>query len=147
MPDTEKKTENLKDYPAFLSSLELYSIALTRSSFRIRRDEYLKVDETSNRYALSSEVLKLGQEHFSMRCALKLRIYKSPGDIKVPLIALYAVFDLHFHASPITPEFVEQLSQSEIRLIVWPYFREYVSNVSGRMHIPPLILPMKNQSP
>ncbi len=63
----------------------------------------------------------------------------------VPSMQLATTFDLHFHAEGITKALVDTFSNAEFRFIVWPYFREYVSDVSSRMYIPPIIIPLSTE--
>jgi preprotein translocase subunit SecB len=137
----EKKSAPTTDYQAFIASLELYTIGLKESSCKIDRDEYWKKDEEHlNSYKLTSKLSSIEQKHFDVRSTFTLEITDEKS--KTALVRVVATFDLHFHASPITREFVEQFCDSEIRLIVMPFFREFVADVTARMHIPPVILPL-----
>ena len=129
------------EYAAFLASLQLFSVALVRSTSRVNRDEYLKDEETDVNFKISSQSLQIAKASFDVCSTLRLKISSSKSH-KIQLW-LTAAFELHFHGpSPLDPKFIKQFCESEIRLIVWPYFREYVSNMTGRMHIPPYILPL-----
>lgn len=141
---TEKKATLAADYQAFIASLELYFIALAEASCKINRDEYWKKEEEQlNSYKLTSKSSSIEQKHFDVRstCALDVMGEKS----KSTLVRVVVTFDLHFHASPITKEFVEKFCDAEIRLIVMPFFREYVANVTARMHVPPIVLPLSTK--
>lgn len=128
-------------YTDFLASLDLFSVALVRSTFRVNREEYLKDEDTNVNFRLSSKGLDVSESHFDVCSTLRLKI----SSVKTKKLQLWltAVFELHFHgSSPLDPKFVKQFCESEIRLVVWPYFREYVSNITSRMHIPPFVLPL-----
>ena len=45
----------------------------------------------------------------------------------------------------INDEFFEIFSQFTLEMLMWPYFRELVQNITSRMSIPPLTLPMKRK--
>jgi hypothetical protein len=64
------------------------------------------------------------------------------GKSKVHIVSIAATYDLHFHAKVKPKPLVDKFCNSDLRLIVWPYFREYVTDVSARMYIPPVILPL-----
>ena len=143
---TERRSQAAADYKAFISSLQLYTIGLAESSCEINRDGYWEDgEEQSISYKLISKPLKSDHEkgHFDVRSRLEVAI--SRGKSKPPVLRVSAAFDLHFHANSLTKDFVEKFCESEIRLIVWPYFREYVTNITARMHIPPVILPLSNK--
>jgi preprotein translocase subunit SecB len=140
----EKKIAKDSGYAAFIASLHLYSIGLAESSCSIDRDEYWgKDEEKSVSYKMMSKPLALQEKTFDARSSLTLTITGEKS--KAAIVKIVVTFELHFHASPITKELVDKFCESEIRLIVWPYFREYVSNTIGRMHIPPVILPLSDK--
>jgi preprotein translocase subunit SecB len=127
-------------YADFIGSLAPMTIALISESFRIDRIRYLESKSDSISVKLSSKLVGLGEEFFDVRSALDLKI--SEVGEKQPLVKFTAVYDLHFHAVGVTQARVEKFIDSEQRLVIWPYFRELVSNASARMHVPPIILPV-----
>jgi preprotein translocase subunit SecB len=145
MPTVDKNLDAKPDYQAFLASLDVYMIALTHSAFRIQRDEYFEGSEDNKiSFKLSSKSNSVGEKHFDVRSTLNLTASNEKS--KKILVRFTATFELHLHASPVNEEFVKRFCESEIRLIVWPYFREYVSDVTARMYIPPLILPLSEHT-
>lgn len=145
MPIAKKISEVKPDYEAFLASLEVYMIALTRSSFRIQRDEYFEGSEDNSiSFKLSSKPISVAEKHCDIRSTLILQV--TNGKSKKVIIRFAATFELHFHFSLPNEEFIKRFCESEIRLVVWPYFREYVSDVTARMYIPPLILPLSEHN-
>jgi hypothetical protein len=139
--DRKITTDN---YSKFLSELELFSIALIRSTCRVNRKEYLHVDDTNVSFKLSSKSLQVHDSSFDVCSTLRLKVTsEKSGDLQ---LWITATFEMHIHgAAPLAPEFIERFCDSEVRLIVWPYFREYVGNMSTRMHIPPFILPLRSR--
>jgi preprotein translocase subunit SecB len=141
---TEKRKSKLVSdaYPVFLSALELYRIALVRSTCRVNREEYLKVEDADINFRLSSTSRDIQETHFDACSTLRLNVRSE----KTRALQLWvsATYELHFHGdSPLAPKFIKRFCESEIKLIVWPYFREYIGNISSRMHIPPFILPLQ----
>ena len=130
-----------REYATFLAALELFSIALARSTVRVDREEYLKDEETNVNFKLFSKPIEIGETHFDVCSTLRLKI--STEKSKKLQLWLATTYELHFHsASTLDAKFIKQFCDSEIRLVVWPYFREFVSNMTGRMHIPPFVLPL-----
>jgi preprotein translocase subunit SecB len=143
MPETTEKTR-VADYSEFIKSLELYSIGLSSATCDLNRDAYWeKSGEKSITFKLVSKSTEILQKHFDVRSTLTLNV--SGEKSKSPALKIAATFDLHFHSPSVSKEFVEKFCESEIRLIVWPYFREYVQDVTVRMYIPPVILPLSNK--
>jgi preprotein translocase subunit SecB len=127
-------------YSSFLSSLDPTTIALIHEAFRIDRLKYLESEKDSLNVRVSSKLLSIGDGFFDVRSTLILVITKA-GDEK-PLVRFLATYDIHFHGKEINKRNVDRFITSELRLIIWPYYRELVNNASGRMHIPPIILPI-----
>jgi preprotein translocase subunit SecB len=142
-PPTEKKAATELSYESFIASIQLYMIGLAEASCSIDRDEYWgTAEEKSISYKLTSKASSVEDDSFDARSTLTLTL--SGDKSKKQFVKISVSFDLHFHADLTKKEYVDQFCKSEIRLIVWPYFREYVSNTIGRMHIPPVILPISN---
>jgi len=40
-----------------------------------------------------------------------------------------------------TDEFFDVYKEVSLKLNTWPYFREFVNNITSRMNIPPLTIP------
>jgi preprotein translocase subunit SecB len=144
MTTEERESEALKDrYASFLSDLNLFSISLIRSTCRVNREEYLKDDEAQVSYKLSSRSLDVQEHHFDVCSTIRLKV--STEKTKVLQLWVSATFELHFHGTPpLDQKYIKRFCDSEIKLIAWPYFREYISNLSSRMHIPPFTLPLQN---
>jgi preprotein translocase subunit SecB len=139
----EKKTIKDTAYADFIASLQLYTVGLVESSCAINRKDYWgKDEEKSISYKFSSKSSSLEDDHFDARSTLSLTM--SGEKSKIQMVKIIVAFDLHFHVNVAKQQFVDQFCESEIRLIVWPYFREFVSNTIARMHIPPVILPISN---
>jgi preprotein translocase subunit SecB len=60
-----------------------------------------------------------------------------------PAIAVECTYVAHFHCDgcEVTREFAERFTQSELRLVVWPYFRQFVNDATARMAIQPIVIP------
>ena len=145
MPRTsaQKKTVNEPSYADFIATLQLYSIGLAETNCSINRPEFWKKEKANINYQLISKASDIGDEAFDAKSTLTLAVTGEKS--KTQAVQITVAFDLHFHAKIARKEFVEKFCESEIRLIVWPYFREYVSNTIARMHIPPVILPISNK--
>jgi preprotein translocase subunit SecB len=126
------------EYTQFLQSVELISISIVHSSFRIRRDEYLRSEDTQNEARLRCTPIEVGDGSFDLRATLKL----TASSEHRPLVRLFATYELHFHSKNVTRERVERFASNEVRVVIWPFFREYVASATARMHVPPIILPI-----
>jgi hypothetical protein len=141
---TEKRPKLAFDYTAFIGSLSLHTINLKETSCEIDRDAFWKGEDRSIAYKFTAEPIGTAkEEYFDARARLEVTV---AGDkSKSNMVKIAATFDLHVHAKATPKEYVKKFCDSEIRLIVWPYFREFVMDISGRMYIPPIILPLSDK--
>ncbi len=135
-----QKTDN---YSRFLASVDPIIIALVQETFRIDRERYLKSEREVLRAGIESKLVKLGKDAFDVRTSLVLTATTAPA--AKPLIDFRAVYNLHFHGSGITEANVKRFVTNELRIVIWPYFRELVNNATARMHVPPIILPVSSR--
>lgn len=147
MPTVErigKKTKQTPlDYNAFLRSLQLHVISLKEASCDIDREAYWEHKERNLAYKMQAATIHVEGDYFDVQA--KLEVTMTGGKSKVHQIRISTIFYLHFHADTIPKMLLDKFCNSDLRLIVWPYFREYVSDVSSRMYIPPVILPLSNE--
>ncbi|MFZ0914636.1 MAG: hypothetical protein WBQ76_06215 [Candidatus Korobacteraceae bacterium] len=127
-------------YSRFLSSLKLVTIAMTESRFRINRDAFL--DEPEDVFmTLSSRTHKIAKTFFELEAKLEVKAARKKTG--AGSLQLQAVYLLHIHAKPpISKGAIKRFADEELRLLIWPYLREYVASTCGRMHVPPIILPL-----
>lgn len=55
----------------------------------------------------------------------------------------HIVYILHEPSIKISKSFMDIFRQMTVGMLLWPYFRQLVSDITSRMHLPPLTLPMK----
>jgi preprotein translocase subunit SecB len=140
-PPTKREST---DYASFLRGIKLIGLGLAECSATIDRAAYFDSGKKNNTRTISAEY-KLGQlekEFFDVTARFTLTVEDKMKPPKA--LAVECIFDAHFHCSTsdVSRERAERFTQSELRLILWPYFREFVSDISGKMAIPPLLIPL-----
>jgi preprotein translocase subunit SecB len=141
MTRREKDPQDLVGYTGFLKSLELSLIGLTETSVKVDRDEYLNEENHAISMAWGSKPLKSGREYFDVRVELTVKVSKPKA--QKHFLELKVAYLLHVHCIKDFPaEHVDRFCNAEVRLMIWPYFREYVTSMCGRIHIPPVFLPL-----
>lgn len=59
------------------------------------------------------------------------------------LLAVDLLFEAHLHIDvPMEKALAERFTQTDFRLIVLPYARYAISNVTAQMSIPPIVIPL-----
>jgi preprotein translocase subunit SecB len=138
---TDKRTRVETDrYTNFVRSLELSIIALTSSSARIKRKEYFATKEPDLTVDVGLKPSRVAGDHFDLHGEAKVKLTRKRSG---PLFELSVTYELHFHGKPpMDAKLVRRFADSDAHVIFWPYLREYVSDMSARMYIPPILLPV-----
>ncbi len=147
---TTKKKESQtkqgeKSYQQFLRALEFVGMGLKTSSSRIDRATYFRLRESKKRLrkkiVTKYEVNDMARDYFNLMATFRLTLEERKTGIS-PL-AIEATYHIHFHGKPpIREEFAKRFANSEFELIVWPFFRQFVYDISARMSIPPISVPL-----
>jgi preprotein translocase subunit SecB len=137
----KKDSQELAGYTEFLQSLELLLIGLSETSAKVDRDRYLGEENHSISIWWAGKPLKRGRNHFDVRAELTVKVSKPKS--RAAFLELKTAYLLHIHCMKDCPAgYVDRFCNVEVRLMIWPYFREYVTSMCGRMHIPPVFLPL-----
>jgi hypothetical protein len=134
-----KKTSE-PSYMSFLGSIELIWIAMVETSFSGDRDEYFENEEHRRTLRWSCKPIDVGERYFELRSDFTLKL--SPPKSGKCFFDLNVGYLLHLHgAGQFDKADVERFANFEARVVAWPYIREYVTSICGRMHVPPIVLP------
>jgi hypothetical protein len=148
MPTKSRSAVNAGDkkYEDFLKGLELVNLGLIRSSSEFNLQEYRRIyreKEHKVRRLISAnyELERFEKLFFESSARFSLAMEDEQSNVKI--VQIEAVFLGHFHGKPLMEKgLVERFTNSELRLAVWPYFRQFVHDQSARMSIPPILIPL-----
>jgi hypothetical protein len=151
-------------YKRFLSHVNLYALGLDSVSADIQREAYAIAHAEASSEILrliesSFELIEFSREHFDIQSKFTLRVRLNnargrlptfgPGAAEVKtdsgdLLCIQTSFTAHFHCKkcPAGKTHAQQFAHSEARLIFWPYFRQTVSDLTAKMSIRPIIIPL-----
>ena len=139
---------NNKGYEAFLRNLKLFGLALTNSSCEVDRPTYFRLRDKKvavRSVAANYELVRVEREFFNAVAKFKLTV--DDKNRKERALTIQCTFQTHFHGKePIDRTFAKQFTISELRLVIWPYFRQFVSDTTARMAIAPIVVPLSTQS-
>jgi hypothetical protein len=127
-------------YANTLKEIELNEIYLESSSTEFKREnlELQKNLEVGIRDRASFEQKK-NRLKVLHRYYLTIKLHESEGDFVAKISAnFYLIFTTK---NKIENDFFEIFKEINLKLNSWPYFREFVQNMTQRMNIPPLTLP------
>ena len=137
----KKDDISIKDYREILNTVELDSICLLNSEFKLAKENLS--DEIKLEVKESSKFeLKEGLLIVKYRSALK-GINEKTGEASITAKTTHEIAYCTSGEKEITDEFLEKFSAYSTSMVIWPYFREFVQNMISRSQMPPLVLPLK----
>lgn len=143
MPQKKQKRAHIADadYAQFLKSIEPVGIVVIASQFRVDRDRCFQQKPAYLSVSWGCEPREVGGSYFEADAELTVKL--SVQKASEALAEIRVTFRMHIHtAKNPRKSCVDRFLGSEVRILVWPYFREYVTNVCGRMGIPLIVLPV-----
>lgn len=131
---------------SFEGQIELYAMGVQSCSCRLDRPKYIRMrnrrEDSEVRHVSGEARLKEHGEFYfdgSVMYELVVRDKKSG----VSPLKLECTFEAHFHGpKSIAPDEANRFLQTYFKIISWPYFRQFVSDMTARMSIAPLVLPL-----
>lgn len=133
------------EYREFLSTLEPVMIGIDQASCSLDRDAYWSAPKHAQRMLSSSYALsKATEDYFDVKASFLVALHWSLDDGSVvEALKVQCVFYGHFHVAttPLDRSFAKKFAESESWVVFWPYFRQFVSDTTSRMAIPPVVVP------
>ena len=132
-------------YALFLKGIRLLGFGMLESHTKQDRAAYVELHEKNRltrRISTEYRTMEIDKDFFnaSAKLSLLMEDKKAPGALVVGVECTYVA---HFHCDgcQITKELAERFTESELRLVVWPYFRQFVNDATSRMAIQPIVIP------
>lgn len=130
-----------EDYKRILSLIELKSVQL-----KDVKAEY-KEENTSAELILNfAEKLNYSQDERCLKILFNFQLKAKNKDTKTVPILINTTYVIQYDKIDeveITDDFIEVFHEMTLVMLLWPYFRELISNIIYRMNLPPLILPLR----
>lgn len=136
----KKEKIDHRTYSVTLEKLELKEIYLESSSVSHNREQILK---QKNLKVAVKDKASYVQHDNKLKVTHKYDLnVKTPEMGKGAALKISISFVLTFHTEvTINKDFFDVFQEINLPLNSWPYFREFVQNITQRMNIPPLTLP------
>ncbi len=132
------------EYKDLLSKIELIEVSLTSSSTSINLAKMVPESSSlgSPQISITDEIKhskKKDQVQISANWLLTAKFEKDDKNF----MDITASFNVLLLCKSLLPnKFWKIYNKSTLPLIVYPYFREFVQNMTARMNVPPLTLPI-----
>lgn len=142
---TKRKEYNLtpKEYNKSLSFIELMEIRMINCSVKVKKENFptaekfnfAVTDKTNINEELSTD------ENIIIHQQYQLTTYvKTKRDFAFKIIAEYEI--KINQTKKLSEDFWEIYKNINLHVNTWPYFREFVQNMTQRINVPPLTLPL-----
>jgi|SRR5271155_5378087 len=135
-------------YENFLRSVRLVAIGLRDCSCNLDREHYYQISKGRDgltRINADYKVTRTGDGHFDAFGTFTVAIEDQKR--KREVLTAACSLEAHFHADfDRESKFPDRFATGELRLILWPYFRELVSNLTARMAIRPVVVPLSTDT-
>jgi preprotein translocase subunit SecB len=138
-------TNRDQQYALFLKGITLLGFGMQESRTAQDRAAYVRLcesDKLGKRITTEYRTMNVEKSFFnaSAKMSLTMEDKKNPSP---PVVTVECMYVAHFHCDgcEITKELAERFTQSELRLVVWPYFRQFVNDATARMAIQPVVIP------
>lgn len=132
-------------YEAFLRDLNLFDIHTVRSSTEVNRRRYFEVlgrkREPLNTLTVTCELSDVGDGHFDTVSTFRLTV--RPARREKALLTIECTLVGHFHThGKVVRDLAQRFAESDLELLIFPYFRQFVFDTTARMSIPPITVPL-----
>ena len=142
--DNRSATQRLVE---FLADLRIFTISLKSSNTELDRTAYesLMVKKSKDAIVNTRSNYQLAAVHedtFDATADFKLTLDRRGA--KGSVLSIECAYHIQIGSTPpIHKDLAETFTHSMLELLVWPYFREFVSDITGRMSIEPITIPFE----
>lgn len=146
--DVAETSKQVHPRVQFIRSVKFAGLGLDSVSAKTDRNAVASAKQAEkslfNDVTINQSLLAFDEDHFIVRAVLKV-VQHVEGSPK-PLVQIEAAFTAKFNlASPFDKSFVEAFAQVEARLVFFPYMRHLVSDITYRMSVDPIVLPLSSE--
>ena len=133
---------------AFIRSVKLAGLGLDEVSASVDRNALAAIagsgDSMTGEISMKQEVISHTEDHFVV--VSKFKVTEKQAGIDAAVVTIKATYSAMFNLTKkASKEDVEAFAQLEAKLILFPYIRHLISDISYRMSINPIVLPMTSE--
>jgi preprotein translocase subunit SecB len=116
-------------------------MGLKSSSAIVQRDVLWQLSKQKTAYDLSEQYkpTEIGDGYFEAEA--QYGVTMAEGERLA--LKIECTFEVHMHApAPVQPEMAKRFAESDLRFVLLPYARYFITDMTSQMQIPPLVLPL-----
>lgn len=147
MANTKAGTEAA--YKRFRQGVTLYALGLDSLETKLNRESYTaahadNASDVVREIKVTMSLKEASDNHFDVSGSFEIMVNTKAGD---SLLRLVVHFSAHFHSEgkEAVDNHAGRFAQTEARLVFWPYFRQTVSDITARMYIAPITVPLTSR--
>jgi hypothetical protein len=147
----EKRIQNSsvdKAYAQFLERLQLFGLGLKSCSCGLDRVALFAAvegkKELTRNFQESYKLLECGQKYFDCEGRLAVTITEKQVASGPVLLSVECVYDAHLHSTGFQLAFAERFIKTDLALILRPFARALIADITARMAVPQVVLPLAN---
>lgn len=127
------------DYKKILKGIQLKEILLEDCSARTRKVVWASSLQIIVKDKIKYKMIPENGAHVSH----SYNLVGTSDSEKDYAFKISCTFRLEYYSDiPLSKEFMDIFSVKNIAVNSWPYFREFVQNITQRMNIPPVVVPL-----
>ena len=128
-----------KEYNRILEGLQPVIVSLESLSAWVDRENAFEMDTTLSAGCKDATFVQ-GGENVVVIASYRCRVRKG----RKVILKIDATYRVEFSSEePFSDEFFDTYKESSLQLLLWPFFRELVYDITSKMYIPPLVLPFQ----
>ncbi|SRR6266478_1577669 len=137
------KSKAKEDYIRFLKSLEVDEIYLSETTARFDRDSSKSSTKQVSVHGRSRFGKPLiSNASFTVPATMEVLIGAPNTKDAFGRIEVTYVLKFSVESKELNPEHVNQFTRSTIKVVIWPFFREFIHNMTARFGIPHVNVPI-----
>lgn len=134
-----------QQYALFLKGIQLCGFGMQDSRTTQDREAYvalLSKNRLTRRISTEYNIVEVTKDSFNASAKLSLTM-EDKANPASPAVLVECTYIAHFHCDgcEITKGLAERFTKSELRIVVWPYFRQFVNDATSRMAIQSVVIP------
>src|SRR5271157_1684392 len=135
-----------EDYVRFLKCIQLDDIYLAQTTATFDRERFRSFPKELPIQGQSkcSKPVVSGTS-FTVRATMEVFIGTPNAKDSLGRIEVTYVLRFSVRARAMNPEHVNQFTKSTIKIVVWPFFREFIHNMTARFGIPHVNVPIHTE--
>jgi len=142
-PKSSSKKLSRQKYQEALGGVQLEGLVLDECSAELRREKLLTSTSRSLTLAVSDEPRVQAKSDHGFIIEQKYKLVAKPSNERAYALRLTCKFVLTYSSDgEVSDQFLEIFTSNNVSLNSWPYFRELVQNLTQRMGMPPLTVPL-----